>query len=137
MKTTKNIMIFGGSGCGLCAAELRMCFTSVRDIGRYGFIETGNPKIADVFIISGSLNARSARAVRNLRAQMPAGSFVVSAGECAAEGFRMSGDDHVSSVGKITDVDLSVEGCPIRPQDVIEALAELFSRGKGEPDENQ
>lgn len=136
MRKSKHIIIYGASGCGACASELRTCFTSVFDIQRYGFEETGNPKIADMLIVAGGLNEKSARVVKNLRAQMSAGSFVVSAGDCAVEGCRIAYADDVVSVDKVVDVELSVAGCPITPQQMIEALRRLFSDDGGEADEN-
>jgi len=136
MRNSKNIMIYGASGCGACASELRMLFTSVFDIQRHGICITGNPKTADALIIAGGLNERSARIVKNLRAQMPEGSFAVSAGDCAVDGCRIAYADDVVGADKVLDIDMSLAGCPILPQNMIEALKRLFGKGGGEPDED-
>jgi ech hydrogenase subunit C len=124
-------MIYSASGCGACGSGTRSCFSPVFNIRKYGFYLTGNPKIADALVISGSLNSRSARVVKNIRAAMPAGSHVISVGDCAIDGCRMADSKYDLTVENVVDVDQAVKGCPCGPQELINSLVSLFEHPGG------
>src|SRR5512136_2792413 len=77
---------YDGSSCNGCDIEVLACLTPVYDVERFGVINTGNPKHADILLITGSMNVRNAEVVKNLYNQMPSPKVVVAVGICATSG---------------------------------------------------
>src|SRR4030042_4779163 len=69
-----------------CDIEVLACLTPMYDVERFGIINTGNPKHADIFVITGSVNEQNREVVRNLYEQMPNPKVVVAVGICACSG---------------------------------------------------
>ncbi len=53
---------------------------------RFGIINTGNPKHADIFLVTGSVNEQNREVIRNIYEQMPEPKVVVAVGICACSG---------------------------------------------------
>jgi Ni,Fe-hydrogenase III small subunit len=93
------------------------------DPERFGVINTGNPKHADILLITGSMNVRSAEVVKNLYNQMPSPKVVVAVGICAtsacvfAEAYNVLG-----GVDKVLPVDVYVLGCAVRPEALLDGI---------------
>jgi len=47
------------------------CLTPMYDVERFGIINTGNPKHADIFVVTGSVNERNKYVIKNIYDQMP------------------------------------------------------------------
>jgi ech hydrogenase subunit C len=96
------------------------CLTPRFDVERFGIINTGNPKHADVFLITGSVNEQNIPVVQQLYAQMPDPKVVVAIGACAATGGIFAECYNVQGgVGKVIPVDVYVPGCAARPETII------------------
>lgn len=50
---------YDGSSCNGCDIEVLACLTPMYDIERFGIKNTGNPKHADVFLLTGSVNEKA------------------------------------------------------------------------------
>ena len=46
------IMHYDGSSCNGCDIEVLACLTPLYDVERFGVINTGNPKHADILLIT-------------------------------------------------------------------------------------
>jgi ech hydrogenase subunit C len=80
------ILHYAATSCNGCDIEVLACLTPMYDIERFGIINTGNPKHADILLVTGSVNEESALVLRNLYVQMPEPKAVVAFGACAGSG---------------------------------------------------
>jgi len=123
MQKSHWIIHYDGSSCNGCDIEVLAALTPMYDVERFGVINTGNPKHADIFLITGSVNEQNKSVVRNIYDQMPNPKVVVAVGICACTGgiFRdcynvLGGPD------KVIPVDLYVPGCAARPESIIDGV---------------
>ena len=80
------LLHYDGSSCNGCDIEVLACLTPVYDVERFGVINTGNPKHADILLITGGINAQGESVVRQIYSQMPHPKVVVAVGICACDG---------------------------------------------------
>ena len=87
-KITKSpwLLHYDGSSCNGCDIEVLACLTPVYDVERFGIINTGNPKHADIFLVTGGINEKNKAVVKQLYDQMPEPKVVVAVGICACNG---------------------------------------------------
>jgi len=94
------------------------------DAEQLGVINTGNPKHADIFVITGSVNEQNKDVIKNLYNQMPDPKVVVAVGICAATGGIFKDCYNVmGGVDQILPVDVYVPGCAARPEAIMEGIA--------------
>jgi ech hydrogenase subunit C len=93
------------------------------DVERFGIINTGNPKHADVFLVTGSVNEQNKNVVKQIYEQMPEPKVVVAIGICACNGgiFREC-YNILGGVDTVIPVDAYVPGCAARPEAIIDAV---------------
>ncbi len=117
------VLHYDGSSCNGCDIEVLACLTPLYDIERFGIINTGNPKHADVFLITGGINEQNEPIVRNLYAQMPDPKVVVALGICATSGnFFRECYNIKGGVDKVLPVDIYVPGCAVQPEAIIDGV---------------
>ena len=121
------ILHYDGSSCNGCDIEILACLTPLYDIERFGIINTGNPKHADVFLITGAINEQNETVVKNLYAQMPDPKVVVALGICATSGnFFRECYNIKGGVDKVLPVDVYVPGCAVRPEAIIDGVVQAL-----------
>jgi Ni,Fe-hydrogenase III small subunit len=114
---------YNASSCNGCDLELLAALTPRYDPERFGVINTGNPKHADILLITGSLNVRSVEVVRNIYNQMPSPKVVVAVGICATSACVFADAYNVlGGVDKVLPVDLYVLGCAVRPEAILDGI---------------
>lgn len=114
---------YDGSSCNGCDIEVVTCLTPLFDLERFGVLNTGNPKHADLLLITGGVNDRNAEVVQTLYRQMPDPKVVVAVGACAASGGIFARAYNLrGGVGEVIPVDLYVPGCAARPQSILEGV---------------
>jgi ech hydrogenase subunit C len=117
------ILHYDASSCNGCDIEVLACLTPLYDVERFGVVNTGNPKHADILLITGSVNERNVEIVRNLCRQMPEPKAVVAVGACAASGGIFARAYNVQGgVDRVIPVDVYVPGCAARPESVIDGV---------------
>jgi ech hydrogenase subunit C len=117
------ILHYDGSSCNGCDIEVLACLTPMYDVERFGIINTGNPKHADVFLITGGVNEQNIPIVKQLYEQMPEPKVVVAIGACAATGGIFAECYNiVGGVDKVIPVDVYVPGCAARPEAIIDGV---------------
>lgn len=130
------ILHYDAASCNGCDIEILACLTPLYDIERFGAVNVGNPKHADVFLVSGTVNPRSLKVMRNLYDQMSEPKVVVAIGICATSTgvFRRS-YNVLGGTDVAIPVDVYVPGCPPRPEAIIDgvimALEKLKEKRKG------
>ena len=60
------IMHYDAASCNGCDIEVLACLTPVYDVERLGVINTGNPKHADILLITGGVNNKCAEVVKQI-----------------------------------------------------------------------
>ena len=111
------------SSCNGCDIEVLACLTPVYDVERFGIINTGDPKQADIFLVTGAVNDQNKEVVKQLYDQMPEPKVVVAVGVCACSGgiFRDC-YNILGGVDKVIPVDVYVPGCAARPESIIDGV---------------
>ena len=118
------VMHFDTGSCNGCDMEIWALLTPYYDIERFGAINAGNPKHADVLLLTGPVNKKSAPRLKNLYDQVPEPKVVVAVGDCASTGAPFQ--DCYNTCGGISEVipvDVFVQGCAARPEAIIEGFS--------------
>ena len=122
-KKSPWILHYNGSSCNGCDIEVLASLTPLYDVERFGIVNTGNPKHADIMLITGSINEQAKQIVINLYNQMAEPKVVIALGICATSGgvFQkcyniMGGADCV------IPVDVYVPGCAVKPEAIIDGV---------------
>ncbi|HDQ07723.1 MAG TPA: NADH-quinone oxidoreductase subunit NuoB [Methanoculleus sp.] len=121
------IIHYDGSSCNGCDIEVLACLTPLYDIERFGIINTGNPKHADIFLITGGINHQNVEIVKNTYEQMVDPKVVVAVGICATSGgvFREC-YNIMGGVDTVIPVDVYVPGCAVRPEAIIDGVVQAL-----------
>ncbi|MHB8184144.1 MAG: NADH-quinone oxidoreductase subunit B family protein, partial [Candidatus Desulforudaceae bacterium] len=110
-------------GCNGCDIELLACLTPLYDVERFGILNIGNPKHADILVVTGPVNHRNARVLRTLYDQMPNPKAVMAVGTCASSGGVFHNCYNVlGGIDKIVPVDVYIPGCAVRPEAIIDGV---------------
>ena len=114
---------YDGSSCNGCDIEVLDSLMPKYDIERFGIINTGNPKHADIFLVTGSVNAQNINVVKHVYEQMLEPKVVVACGICACTGGVFRDCYNVmGGVDKAIPVDVYAPGCAVRPETIIDAV---------------
>jgi ech hydrogenase subunit C len=128
-KRSPWLLHFDAGACNGCDIELLACLTPIYDVERFGVVNIGNPKHADILVVTGTCNRRNARVLRNLYDQMPAPKVVVAVGACALSGGIFHGCYNVlGGVDAVVPVDVYVPGCAPRPEAIIEGVVRSLDK---------
>ncbi len=130
MKVSKSpwLLHYDGSSCNGCDIEVLACLTPVYDVERFGVINTGNPKHADIFLITGGINEQNKPVVQQLYSQMPSPKVVVAVGICACNGGIFKECYNIlGGVDTTIPVDIYVPGCAARPEAIIDGVVKAVA----------
>lgn len=114
---------YDGSSCNGCDIEVLACLTPVYDVERFGVINTGNPRHADILLITGGINTQNKPIVEQIYNQMPEPKVVVAVGICACNGGVFKDCYNIlGGADKVVPVDVYVPGCAARPESIIDGV---------------
>ena len=117
------IIHYDASSCNGCDIEILACLTPMYDVERFGIINTGNPKHADIFVVTGAINEQNRDIIQNIYNQMPDPKVVVAVGICACSGGVFRECYNVAGgIDKLIPVDVYVPGCAARPESIIDGI---------------
>lgn len=117
------LLHYDGSSCNGCDIEVLACLTPVYDIERFGIINTGNPKHADILLITGGINEQNKPVVEQVYSQMPKPKVVVAVGICACNGGIFKECYNIlGGADKVIPVDIYVPGCAARPEAIMDGV---------------
>jgi NADH-quinone oxidoreductase B subunit len=132
------VVHFNCNSCNGCDIEFLACLTPVYDLERFGILHVGNPKHADVLVVTGSVNHRNARVLKNVYDQIPDPKVVVAMGVCASTGGVFAdGYNVLGGIDKLIPVDVFVPGCAARPEAMIDGIlkaAEILETKRQHPE---
>ena len=122
------IIHYDASSCNGCDIEVLACLTPLYDVERLGVVNTGNPKHADIFLVTGAVNEQSKAVVENIYHQLPEPKVVVAIGVCAATGGIFRECYNISGgVDTVIPVDVFVPGCAARPEAIIDGVVRALA----------
>ncbi|HEX7487873.1 MAG TPA: NADH-quinone oxidoreductase subunit NuoB [Candidatus Dormibacteraeota bacterium] len=124
-KRSPWILHYDGSSCNGCDIEVLACLTPLYDVERFGVVNTGNPKHADILLVTGSVNERNVEIIQNLHRQMPDPKVVVAVGACACSGGIFARAYNIQGgIDQVVPVDVYVPGCAARPESIIDGVVQ-------------
>ncbi len=117
------VVHFDCNSCNGCDIEVLAALTPMYDAERFGVVNMGNPKHADILLVTGSVNPRNVGVLRNIYSQMPAPKAVVAIGACACSGgiFREAYNT-LGGTDTAIPVDVYVPGCSVRPEAILDGV---------------
>lgn len=131
------VLHFNCGSCNGCDIEILAALTPKFDAERFGIVNIGDPKQADLLVVTGPANKRNHRVLRNLYDQMPEPKVVMAVGTCAATGGVFHNcPNTLGGVDNVIPIDVYVPGCAARPEQIVDGvvlalqkLAEKSERG--------
>lgn len=122
------IMHYDAASCNGCDIEVLACLTPVYDVERLGVINTGNPKHADILLVTGGVNNKCEKVIKQIYEQMPNPKVVVAVGICACNGGVFKDAYNIKGgVDKAIPVDIYVPGCAARPESIIDGVVKAVN----------
>jgi Ni,Fe-hydrogenase III small subunit len=115
--------------CNGCELEIHALNNAVYDIERFGIKFAASPRHADVLLVTGPVTHNMRTALERVYAATPDPKWVVAAGDCAAGcGVFAQSYATIGAVSQVVRVDLTIEGCPPKPVDLLKGLLTLMER---------
>jgi len=117
------VLHYDCGSCNGCDIEILAALTPKFDVERFGIVNIGDPKQADVLLVTGPANHRNQRVLRNLYDQMPKPKVVIAVGTCACTGGVFHNCPNVlGGIDKVIPVDVYIPGCAARPEQIIDGV---------------
>ena len=113
-------------GLACCAIEMMAIVSARYDIARFGMEAfRSSPRQADLLIVSGRVSHKMAAPLRQIYDQMLEPKWVIAMGACASVGGPFNTYSVLQGVDRIVPVDVYVQGCPPRPENLFYGLLKL------------
>ena len=127
MSKSPWVLHYDAASCNGCDIEALACLTPIYDAERFGVINTGDPKHADIFLITGGINEQCKDVVKQLYDQMPSPKVVVAVGICACSGGVFKDTYNIlGGADTVIPVDVYVPGCAARPESIIDGIVKAI-----------
>ncbi|PRR78734.1 Formate hydrogenlyase subunit 7 [Clostridium liquoris] len=109
--------------CNGCDIELMALLGPKYDLERFGIKLTGTPKHADIVVVTGPVTTKSKDRMLRILSQIPEPKVVVSLGSCPMSCNVFKGSYCVEGpLDRWTHVDVSIGGCPPKPEAMMEGI---------------
>lgn len=131
---TKSIWVFHASvgSCNNCDIEILDCLTPRFDLERFGMQLVGSIRHADVILVTGAMNKKSAPRLKKIYSQAPQPCLVVACCTCACSQHMFLDSYNVDEpLDKILPVSLYIPGCPPKPEAIIAGVVKLIKKLQG------
>jgi Ni,Fe-hydrogenase III small subunit len=122
-----SIREIDAGSCNGCELEIHALGNAFYDIERFGLRFVASPRHADVLLVTGPVTRNMREALERTYNATPAPKWVVSVGDCAADGGCFAGSYAVvGGVSAAVPVDLHIAGCPPSPTALLNGLVALI-----------
>ena len=119
-------------GLACCAIEMIASSTSRFDIARFGAeVFRPSPRQSDLMIVAGTVTLKMGPVLKRIWDQMPDPKWCISMGACSSVGGPFNTYAVLQGVDKIVPVDVYVQGCPPRPENLFYGLLKLQEKIDG------
>jgi NADH-quinone oxidoreductase subunit B len=113
-------------GLACCAIEMIAATTSRFDMARFGAeVFRPSPRQSDLMIVAGTVTLKMAPVLKRIWDQMPEPKWCIAMGSCASVGGPFNTYSVLQGVDKIVPVDVYVQGCPPRPENLFYGFMKL------------
>jgi len=113
--------------CNGCDIEIIAALTPRYDVERFGIKLVGSPRHADVLLVTGAVTRQMKDKLLRTYKQTPEPKVVMAIGNCGnTGGVFYESYNLVGPIDKIIPVDVYVQGCPPRPEAIIEGVAKAW-----------
>lgn len=113
--------------CGACESEIIAMSNPIYDMQRFGVDVAASPRHADALLVTGTVSKNMELALKRTYDAMPAPKLVITCGDCALDGGPFKGAHYIcGGVSKVIPVNAHIEGCPPKPEAVINAVLSLL-----------
>src|SRR6476620_4144849 len=114
---------FATSCCGI---EFMATMAPTYDLARFGAERLGfTPRQCDLLMVMGTISKKMAPVVRQVYLQMAEPRWVMAVGACACSGGIFDTYSVLQGIDQIVPVDVSVPGCPPRPEAIIDGVLKI------------
>ena len=122
------VIHFNTGACNACDIEILAALAPRFDLERFGILQKGTPRHADVLLCSGPLTLQTEERVKRIYEQMAEPKFVVAVGACACSGGVLHGCYGVEGgIDAGIPVSAYIPGCPVSPEALIDGVVKLLS----------
>jgi NADH-quinone oxidoreductase subunit B len=114
-------------GLACCAIEMIAATMAKYDMARFGAeVFRPSPRQADLMIVAGTVTKKMAPQVVRLYNQMAEPKYVIAMGACEISGGPFKdGYNVLKGIDRFIPVDVSIPGCPPRPEALLHGLITL------------
>ena len=128
------VLHFNTGACNACDIEILAALAPRFDLERFGILQKGTPRQADILLCSGPVTLQTEDRLKRIYEQMAEPKFVVAVGACACSGGVMKGCYGVNGgIDIALPVAAYIPGCPANPQAIIDGVIKLLETLKDEP----
>ena len=123
------VIHFNTGSCNACDIEIVAALTPLFDLERFGVLQKGTPRHADVLLCSGAVTRQIEKRIIRIYEQMPNPKFVVAIGTCACSGGVFHDCYSVKGgIDSVIPVSAYIPGCPVRPEAIIDGVVKLLTK---------
>ncbi|MDX1809761.1 MAG: NADH-quinone oxidoreductase subunit NuoB [Sulfurospirillaceae bacterium] len=126
-KKSPWILHYNCGSCNGCDIEILASLAPKYDLERFGILNNGNPKQADIFLVTGALTYRARSRLIELYKQIPEPKVVVALGSCTCAGGVFRDMYNVENgIDTFIPVDVYIPGCAASPELIIDGVAKAL-----------
>ncbi|AKL97416.1 NADH-quinone oxidoreductase subunit B family protein [Endomicrobium proavitum] len=121
------VIHFNTGACNACDIEIVAALTPTYDLERFGVLQKGTPRHADVLLCSGPVTMQLQDRLVRIYEQLPEPKFVVAVGTCACSGGVFEGCySMLGGIDEAIPVNAYIPGCPASPDAIIDGVTKLL-----------
>ena len=113
-------------GTACCAIEFMSMQASHFDLSRFGAEAMRfSPRQSDMMMVMGTITRKMVPVLRKIYAQMAEPKWVIAVGACTCSGGFFRSYAVQQGIDRIIPVDVYVNGCPPRPENMIRGVMDI------------
>jgi len=121
------VLHFNTGACNACDIEILAALAPRFDVERFGILQKGTPRHADVLLCTGPVTLQTEERLKRIYEQMPEPKFVVAIGACGCSGGVVSDCYCVKGgIDSVLPVSAYIPGCPPNPAAIIDGVVKLL-----------